>query len=387
MSEVNLQFTVNSFSTTITANAFPIAINPSATQLTLYTGGAAQAAGTTGQLQYNNGGQLAGINNVTSDGNSLSLTNVANLKVGGGSANTFLKTDGAGNLSFASVITAPGGSNTQLQFNNNGAFAGMANVTYDGSKLTLGNASYVKITGGTNGQYLQTDGTGNIAWVSGGGSGNGAVGGSNTQVQFNDAGVFGGSANFTFDNAINLLTATNIAGNGSGLTSITGANVTGTVPSAGTVTTGAQPNITSTGTLTSLSVGGTTSIQQATEKVTANATGSTGTINYDLLTQAILYKTANATSDFTLNFRGSSSTSLNTMLANNQSITCTFLNTNGSTGFYPSAYTIDGITVTPKWTGTAPGAGTANKTDVFTYNIIKLGTNTYAVFASAGAYA
>jgi hypothetical protein len=46
-------------------------------------------------------------------------------------------------------------------------------------------------------------------------------------------------------------------GNGSGLTSITGANVTGTVPlatSAGTVTTAAQPNITSVGTLSSVTV-------------------------------------------------------------------------------------------------------------------------------------
>lgn len=51
-------------------------------------------------------------------------------------------------------------------------------------------------------------------------------------------------------------------GNGSGLSAIAGANVTGTVSSAtsattaGTVTTAAQPNITSTGTLTSLTVSG-----------------------------------------------------------------------------------------------------------------------------------
>ena len=50
-------------------------------------------------------------------------------------------------------------------------------------------------------------------------------------------------------------------GSGAGLTSIPGANVTGTVPTAtsattaGTVTTNAQPNITSVGTLTALSVG------------------------------------------------------------------------------------------------------------------------------------
>jgi hypothetical protein len=48
-------------------------------------------------------------------------------------------------------------------------------------------------------------------------------------------------------------------GSGAGLSSITGANVTGTVPAAttaGTVTTNAQPNITSVGTLSALSVSG-----------------------------------------------------------------------------------------------------------------------------------
>ena len=52
---------------------------------------------------------------------------------------------------------------------------------------------------------------------------------------------------------------TSVSGNGSALSAITGANVTGTVPlatSAGTVTTAAQPNITSLGTLSSLSVSG-----------------------------------------------------------------------------------------------------------------------------------
>jgi hypothetical protein len=55
------------------------------------------------------------------------------------------------------------------------------------------------------------------------------------------------------------VTANYFIGNGSTLTNITGANVTGTVSSAttaGTVTTAAQPNITSTGTLASLSVTG-----------------------------------------------------------------------------------------------------------------------------------
>ena len=59
---------------------------------------------------------------------------------------------------------SPGGSNTQLQFNNNGTLGGIPNVTYNGSNLSLGNASNVKIGGGSNGFILSTDGAGNISW-------------------------------------------------------------------------------------------------------------------------------------------------------------------------------------------------------------------------------
>lgn len=123
----------------------------------------------------------------------------------------------------------------------------------------LGSNSNVVITGGTTGQVLSTDGSGGLSWITVAG-GNGTPGGANTQVQFNSNGLFSGSANFTFDTTTNLLTATNISGNGAGLYSITGANVTGTVPlatsanTAGTVTASAQPNITQVGNLLGLNV-------------------------------------------------------------------------------------------------------------------------------------
>ena len=102
-----------------------------------------------------------------------------------------------------------GGNNTQLQFNNNGSFAGVPNVTYDGSFLNLGNISALKIGGGLNGYFLQTDGEGNLSWAEGGG-GNGIPGGTNTTVQFNDSGNFGGSNNFTFNSTTGLLNVPNI---------------------------------------------------------------------------------------------------------------------------------------------------------------------------------
>ena len=306
-----------------------------------------------------------------------------------------------------------GGSPTQLQYNNGGVLGGVANTSYTSGNLTLGDVANVKITGGTNGYVLQTDGAGNLDWTAmTGGGGNGTPGGSNTQIQYNDNGTFGGNAGFTFNEVSgnvaipgNLAVTGNITGNvqtaylanyATVANSIAGGNITGQVANAlvaGTVYTSAQPNITSVGTLTSLSVSGniqttgTTSIQQALEKVTINVSAATSTIDFDLNTQAILYYTSNATGNFTLNFRGNSSLTLNSMLSNNQSITCAFINTNGATAYYANVITIDGTTVTPKYV--YPGqvtTGTVNGTDVYTFNIIKTAANTYSVFASKIGY-
>jgi hypothetical protein len=136
--------------------------------------------------------------------------------------------------------------------------------------------------------------------------------GSNTQIQFNNAGVFGANSNFFINTTTGLLSAPNFSGNGASLSSITGANVTGTVSSAtsattaGTVTTAAQPNITSTGILTTLTVSGNlvpTNIvlDSFNETVLANANTSTS-ITPNVLAGTIFRYTAN--SNFTFNSLG-----------------------------------------------------------------------------------
>lgn len=148
---------------------------------------------------------------------------------------------------FSANIPA-GGANTQVQFNNNGILSGIPSVTWNGSNLSLGNVANVKIAGGVNGYVLQTDGSGNLSWTAQtGGGGNGVPGGANTQVQFNDSGTFGASSAFTFDTTTATLSATRVAGS---------------------LTTAAQPNITSVGTLTSLAVNG--------NITAANITANTG---------------------------------------------------------------------------------------------------------------
>jgi hypothetical protein len=54
-----------------------------------------------------------------------------------GTSNQAMVTDGSGNLSFATVATTPGGSTTQVQYNNAGAFAGITGATTNGTALTL----------------------------------------------------------------------------------------------------------------------------------------------------------------------------------------------------------------------------------------------------------
>ena len=113
------------------------------------------------------------------------------------------------------------------------------------------------------------------------------------------------------------------------------------------------------------------------------ASATTGTINVDLVTSAYWYYTVASTANFTLNFRGNGTTTLNSLLGVGQSISIVFLNTNGATAYYPNAFTIDGTSVTPKWSGgTAPSAGNASAVDAYTFSIIKTAaTPTYTVLA------
>jgi len=124
------------------------------------------------------------------------------------------------------------------------------------------------------------------------------------------------------------------------------------------------------------------------ETATVSATAATGTINYDITTQSVLYYTTNASGNFTVNFRGSSGTSLNTIMSTGESMSATFMVTNGSTAYYNSAVQVDGSSVTPKWQGgTAPTSGNTSSIDIYNYVIIKTGSATFTVLASQTKFA
>lgn len=270
--------------------------------------------------------------NVVSNFNNLS-GNVSANKI---YANSYYFANGA------QLLTPPGGSNTQLQFNNNGGFGGVPNATWNGNILSFGDVSEISIGGGENGYFLQTDGEGRLTWsVAGGGNGGGNTtpGGSNMQVQFNDQGVFGGDAGFMYNKTSNTLTignrivTSNLSATNASITNITTSNVnvignidivgnivadgnitgdyllgngaflSGIVANtANTVVNNYQPNITQVGTLTSLNVGSGGILSAGfISAATFNTSGNVNTANITVSARANITGTLNGLGNVNFN--------------------------------------------------------------------------------------
>lgn len=185
------------------------------------------------------------------------------------------------NLSVEGNITANGnlvlnGINANSNIVSNANILASGIISANGNILSNGNISVTSVTrlrvpGGTNGQILQTDGTGNLSWVTpvANVATLGAVG-SNGQILFNDAGAVGANAGLSFNKATGVLTATSFSGtytgSGNNLSNIQGANVSGAVANAtfantanlanvaNFVSNSTQLSITTLGNLSSLSV-------------------------------------------------------------------------------------------------------------------------------------
>jgi hypothetical protein len=172
-----------------------------------------------------------------------------------------------GNVNTAGLVSATGNV-TGGNINTAGLVSATGNVT-GGNLITTG---LISATGNVTGNYILGNGalltgvitsvaninfgTSNVTVVSSGGNISVGVGGNSNVVVWATTGEY---VTGLISASGNIQTGGQFIGNGAGLTSIPGANVTGTVPSAttaGTVTTAAQPNITSVGTLTSLSSSG-----------------------------------------------------------------------------------------------------------------------------------
>ena len=219
----------------------------------------------------------------------LQLGGVSNISILGGATGYILETDGTGNLSWTSkgtlLTTIEALSNATpiimtvanttpytngLPVTISGANAANANTIVNGQTFYIKVAVDFPTTGnvelyttqdlnpangvvGTNlGSYTANSG---VATALIGGSGVSNAGGSVNTIQFNNTGLLDGSANFTLTGG-NLVTLNGnfIAGN------VSGGNLVNANFFTGTLTTASQPNITLTGTLSSLSVSGNSNV-------------------------------------------------------------------------------------------------------------------------------
>jgi len=182
------------------------------------------------------------------------------------------------------------------------------------------------------------------------------------------------------DVVINSATNLTLSGNLSvgGTSSFTGAITASSATLSNNLTINGTSSFTGTTTSTIAAI-----LQNAAEVCTVTAAAATGTINFNVLSQSVLFYTLSASSNFTINVRGSGSNTLNSIMTTGQAVTIAFLNTNGASAYYNSAVTIDGVSVTPQWQGgSAPSAGNASSLDVYVYTIIKTASATYTVLAS-----
>ena len=279
----NVTATANIIGANVTANQYFNALNANITG----------SVNLSGIVTVTNTGTITSLGNVNfTAAPNVTLGTVANLHISGGISGYFLRTDGAGNLSWSAGggggNGTPGGNTTEIQFNDNGVFGASANLTFNpfsyvlavptintttvsisnvltvnttanlyttnitgvltassninasmSPNVNLGSVSNLHIQGGTNGYVLATDGAGNLSWTAGGGGGNGTPGGSNTQIQYNDQGVFNGSSFFTFnENTNNVQVAGNLIANaltlGSGVYAFSRSNVFFAITSSNT---------------------------------------------------------------------------------------------------------------------------------------------------------
>ena len=298
------------------------------------------ANGGTGQTTYTDGQLLIG--NTT--GNTLAKTTLT-----AGSGVTI--TNGSGTITIAASGT--GGTVTSVAQSFTGGL-----ISVSGSPVTTTGTLALTVAGTSGGiPYFSSSST----W---------ATSAALTQYGI----VYGGGAGAT-------PVATAAGTTGQVLTATTGGAPSWTTPSSVSLSTANTWTATQTFNGSSTTLG--TILKNAAETTTVSATAAGGSTSYDVLTQAVLYYTSNASTTWVVNVRGSSSTSLDTVMSTGQTVTIAFMVTQGSTAYYPASFQVDGNTITPKWQGgSAPTSGNASSVDVYVYRIVKTASAKFTVFAS-----
>jgi hypothetical protein len=197
-----------------------------------------------------------------------------------------------------------------------------------------------------------------------------------TTISFGSTGLTPATAT---NGAVTVAGTLAIANGGTGASTLAGANIS--------ILNVAQ-TLTATKTFNGTTATAAIKTNNITELANVVGTAPTATTNFYINSGAVQYYTANNANNWTLNFAFSSGTTLNTAMSVGDSISCTMVVTNTTTAYYPSAFTIDGTSVTPKWQGgTAPASGNVSSIDSYTFVIIKTASATYTVLASQTKFA
>jgi len=241
-----------------------------------------------------------------------------------------------------SVIQVKRGTASAWTSANTVLAAGEVGFETDTKKMKVGDGS----TAWTSLGYTVTDGD-----ISGVTAGTGLSGGGNS-----------GAVTLAIDSTVATLTGTQ---------TLTNKTLTSPTVNTASITGGTLVN---------------TVIKGLEEDVNVVASAATGTINFDVETASIWYYTSNASANHTLNFRYNSSTSLDSAMATGDAITLVWLNTNGTTAYYPNTIQIDGSAVTPK-VPAAISAGNASSIDAYSFTIIKTASATFTVLETQTKFA
>ena len=121
------------------------------------------------------------------------------------------------------------------------------------------------------------------------------------------------------------------------------------------------------------------------EKVNIVSGSSNSNTNIDLLTSSVHLFTSSNNGNWTPNFRGNSTTSLDSIMSTGQVIVATIISQNGGSSGYASNMNIDGSGQTEYWAAdeTPDERGGTSGYDVYQYSIIKTGGgNSYLVLAN-----
>lgn len=283
-------------------------------------------------------------------------------------AETIVFRDGSGNFS-AGTITATLSGNastaTTLATSRNFSISGVVTAT----AVSFNGGADVSLTTAFNSTNVSqfTNDSAYITLTSLSGSGDITYNNTTGAISFNNATGYitrtgiSATGNISYDNSTGIISFNNSSGY---LTaeSDTLASVTGRGATTATATTFS-------GGLTSTGV---TTLQKTTETI-STLTGATGTVNHDFNTGLVWWHTS-LSANFTANFT-------NVPTTDNKSIVFTLFLVQGATARIPSAVQIGGVAQTINWVNNSVPAGTANRTDIVNFTLIRVGA-AWNVFGS-----